>query len=174
MYHSDNTSQEGLFFMKHSRQFHTAMRLALILMLLLLAAAAACADTFTCIVPEGQYVNVRKQPSSKAATWGVMRAGETIQAEPADVRSGFFRITFMGHEAYVSVRYFEKAENRNYEVSANGRVRIRKSPGGDACGFLQPGDTVHVRAWRCAADGSLWARCPGPKYISASYIIPVD
>jgi len=164
--------------MKHSRQSHflsaLVFRLAPVLLFLLLWAGAACADTFTCIVPDGQYVNVRKQPSSKAAAWGVMRTGETIEADPAEIRSGFFKFTFMDHEAYVSVRYFEIEENRDYTVSANGRVRVRKTPGGDACGFIQPGETVRVRAWRRAADGSLWARCPGPKYISAAYLIPVN
>lgn len=160
--------------MKHSRQFGFVLRLAPVFLSLILLSAAACADTFTCIVPDGQYVNVRKQPSSKAATWGVMRAGETIEADPAEIRSGFFKTTFMEHEAYVSVRYFEIEENRDYTVSANGRVRVRKSPGGDACGFVQPGETVRVRAWQRAADGSLWARCPGPKYVSAAYLIPAD
>lgn len=164
--------------MKHSRQSYflssLVFRLAPVLLLLLLLAGAACADTFTCIVPDGQYVNVRKQPSSKAATWGVMRTGETIEADPSEIRSGFFKTTFMEHEAYVSVKYFEIEDAGDYTVAANGRVRVRKSPGGDACGFIQPGETVRVRAWRRAADGSLWARCPGPKYISAAYLIPAD
>ena len=152
--------------MKYSKPF------LILFLFVLLWGQAALADTFTCIVPEGQYVNVRKQPSAKAATWGVMRTGETIEADPSDIRNGFFSFTFMGNEAYVSVRYFEIPESRNYTVTANGRVRVRKSPGGDACGFVQPGDTVRVRGWRRAADGSLWARCPGPKYISAAYLVP--
>ena len=160
--------------MKHIRQSGFVFRVAAALVLTLAMTGAACADTFTSIVPDGQYVNVRKQPSGKAATWGVMRTGETIEADPAEIRSGFFRFTFMEHEAYVSVRYFEIEENRDYTVQANGRVRVRKTPGGDASGFIKPGETVRVRAWRRAADGSLWARCPGPKYISAAYLIPVD
>ena len=160
--------------MTYSRQFFRRLTFALSFALMLLITGSALADTFTCIVPDGQYVNVRKQPSSKAATWGVMRTGETIEADPAEIRSGFFKFTFMEHEAYVSVRYFEIEENRDYTVQANGRVRVRKTPGGDASGFIKPGETVRVRAWRRAADGSLWARCPGPKYISAAYLIPVD
>ena len=163
---------EGVFFMKHIRQSGFVFRLAAALLLMLAVTGAACADTFTCIVPEGQYVNVRKQPSGKAATWGVMRTGETIEADPSEIRNGFFKFTFMDREAYVSVRYFEIEESRDYTVSANGRVRVRKSPGGEACGFVQPGDTVRVRAWQRASDGSLWARCPGPKYISAAYLVP--
>ena len=138
----------------------------------LLWCSAALADTFTCIVPDGQYVNVRKQPSARAASWGIMHAGETIEADPSDIRSGFFKFTFMEHEAYVSVRYFEIPESRDYTVTANGRVRLRKTPGGEAAGFVRPGETVRVRAWRRAEDGSLWARCPGPKYIAAAYLTP--
>ena len=165
---------EGVFFMKHIRQSGFVFRLAAALLRMLAVTGAACADTFTCIVPEGQYVNVRKQPSGKAATWGVMRTGETIEADPSEIRNGFFKFTFMDREAYVSVRYFEIEESRDYTVSANGRVRVRKSPGGEACGFVQPGDTVRVRAWQRASDGSLWARCPGPKYISAAYLVPEE
>ena len=160
--------------MKHIRQSGFVFRVAAALVLTLAMTGAACADTFTCIVPDGQYVNVRKQPSGKAATWGVMRTGETIEADPSEIRNGFLRFTFLGHEAYASVRYFEIEESRDYTVSANGRVRVRKTPVGDASGFIKPGETVRVRAWRRAADGSLWARCPGPKYISAAYLIPVD
>ena len=160
--------------MKHSRQPVKCLWGAFILTLLLFAACTACAQTFTCCVADGQYLNVRKQPSSTAATWGVMRAGETIEAEPAEIRNGFFKTTFMEHEAYVSVNYFEIAVNADYTVSANGRVRVRKTPGGKTSGFIQPGETVRVRAWRYAADGSLWARCPGPKYIAAEYLTPVQ
>ena len=158
--------------MKHHRQF--AARALCVLALALSLTPAALAQTLTCTVKEGQYVNVRKQPSSKAATWGVMRTGETIEAEPSEIRSGFFKTVFMEHEAYVSVSYFEVPVNADYTVAANGRVRVRKAPGGEASGFIQPGETVRVRAWRYAADGSLWARCPGPKYIAAEYLVPAE
>lgn len=146
----------------------------LTLLCLLLACAGACAKTLTCIVPEGQYVNVRRQPSQTAGTWGVMRTGETIEADPDEIRSGFFKTVFMEREAYVSVRYFEIPENTEYVVCANGRVRVRQSPGGDSVGFIKPGESVRVRAWRYAADGSLWAKCPGPRYISADYLTRAD
>ena len=146
---------------------------ALIALLLLMPCAALC-ETFTCTVEEGEYLNVRKQPSTSAASWGMMHRGETIEADPAQIRNGFFKTTFMEREAYVSVRFFEIAVGADYAVSANGRVRIRKSPGGETWGFIQPGEIVRVRAWRYAEDGSLWARCPGPKYIAAEYLTPAD
>ncbi|MBP3656279.1 MAG: hypothetical protein J6K32_06230 [Clostridia bacterium] len=136
-------------------------------MLMTAAACAAQAETLTCIVADGQYVNVRNRPSQSAATWGILHNGDTIDTAPEEIEKGYFRTTFNGHEAYVSVRYFEIAEERAYTVEANGRVRLRKAPGGAADGFVQPGSRVYVSAWRYAADGSRWARCTGGQYISA-------
>ena len=127
----------------------------------------ASAQTFTCIVADGQYVNVRNQASSSAATWGILHNGDTIEAAPGEIINGFFKTTFEGRIAYVSVRYFEVPVGKDYTVEANGRVRMRKSPGGDAVGFIKPGEKVHVKAWRYAGNGGKWARCSGGKYISA-------
>ena len=138
----------------------------------LTVSSAAQAETLTCIVPDGQYVNVRNQASANAAIWGVMHNGDEIDADPLDIENGFFRTMFDGRVAYVSVRFFEIAEDSRFTVRANGRVRIRKSPGGAAAGFIQPGKTVHVTAWRYAADGSKWAQYTGGKYISAEYLGP--
>ena len=129
--------------------------------------SAVMAETLTCIVPDGQYVNVRNQASSSAAIWGVMHNGDEIHTDPREIENGFFKTTFEGRAAYVSVRFFEIAEDRTFTVDANGRVRVRKSPGGAAAGFIQPGKTVHVTAWRYAGDGSKWAQYTGGKYISA-------
>ena len=133
-------------------------------------AAGAQTKTMTCIVADGQYVNVRNRASSGAATWGVMHAGETIEIDPSEITDGFFRTTFRDRTAYVSVRYFEIPDDAHYIVRANGRVRLRKTPGGAADGFVRPGDRVYVMAWRYAADGSLWARCTGGQYICADYL----
>ena len=140
----------------------------------LLVTAALCltasAQTLTCIVADGQYVNVRNRAASQAATWGVMRTGETIEADPAEIVNGFFKTEFDGRVAYVSVRYFEIPVDAHYTVEANGRVRVRKTPGGEADGFVRPGDRVYVTAWRYGADGSKWARCTGGQFISAEYL----
>jgi len=152
--------------MKHARIVLFVFTLALLVSL----CAAAAAETFTCIVADGQYVNVRNRASSSAATWGILHAGDTIEADPADITDGFFKTTFNSHTAYVSVRYFEIPADATYAVAANGRVRLRQSPGGEATGFVQPGKTVYVLAWRYAADGTKWAKCTGGSYISAEYL----
>ncbi len=123
-----------------------------------------------CIVPDGQYVNVRNRASSQAATWGIMHTGETIETDPAEITDGYFRIMFKEKTAYVSVRYFEIPVEEHYTVVANGRVRVRKAPGGSPDGFVRPGDRVYVSAWRYDADGGKWGRCTGGQYISAEYL----
>ena len=142
----------------------------LMLVLLLFGAGHAFAATFTCIVADGQYVNVRNRASSTAATWGILHNGDTIDAKPGEITNGYFKTTFEDRIAYVSVRFFEMPVGKDYEVMANGRVRVRKSPSGNASGFIQPGETVHVQAWRYASNGSKWARCKGGKYIAAEYL----
>ena len=141
-------------------------------MLMLALAGAAAGETLECIVADGQYVNVRNRASSSAATWGVLHAGDVIDVNPAEIQNGFFKTTYKEHTAYVLVKFFETAVEQDYIVQANGRVRMRKSPGGSADGFIQPGKRVHVIAWRYGADGSRWARCAGGSYISASYLTP--
>ena len=163
--------------MKHSGKGSIHRTFALMLMMLALMIPGtndALAATFTCIVADGQYVNVRNRASSTAATWGILHNGDIIEAKPGEIINGYFKTTFEDRIAYVSVRFFEMPVGKNYEVMANGRVRVRKSPAGDASGFIQPGETVHVQAWRYASNGSKWARCKGGKYIAAEYLEPVQ
>ena len=147
-------------------------RLVFLLALLMLLASGAAAESLTCIVREGQYVNVRSQPSSRAAARGILHTGEIIETNPSEIRNGFFKTLYKDREAYVSVKYFEIADGMDYTVTANGRVRMRKTPAGSTSGFIQPGKRVHVIAWRYAGDGTRWARCTGGSYISAEFLSP--
>lgn len=161
--------------MKHIRRTpYTTTILLFALLCLFCGMHSVCAETLTCIVPDGQYVNVRNRPSQSAATWGILHTGDTIDVDPQEITGGYFKTTYQSHEAYVSVRYFEIAVGESYFVSANGRVRLRKSPGGGASGFIKPGTRVHVMAWRYAGDGSKWAKCAGGQYISAEYLTKED
>lgn len=163
--------------MKHigKRSIHRGFAgIVLALALIVCGANAALAAKFTCIVADGQYVNVRNRASSSAATWGILHHGDTIEAKPGEIVNGFFKTTFEDRVAYVSVKFFETVVEQDYEVEANGRVRMRKSPGGDAVGFIQPGEVVRVKAWRYASNGSKWARCTGGKYIAAEYLKPAE
>lgn len=155
-----------------NRKIRIFLLLAALFVLVFLSAAQA--ETLTCIVADGQYVNVRNRASSAAATWGILHHGDTIEADPDEITDGFFKTTFEERVAYVSVKFFEIPVEQDHIVSANGRVRMRKSPGGGATGFIQPGRRVHVTAWRYAADGSRWAKCTGGSYIAAQYLVPAE
>ena len=148
-------------------------KILFLFVLLTLLVSGAAAEQLTCIVREGQYVNVRSQPSSRAAARGILHAGDLIDTIPSEIRNGFFKTSYQNHEAYVSVDYFEIADGTDYTVTANGRVRMRKKPAGSASGFIQPGTRVHVIAWRYAGDGTKWARCMGGSYISAECLTPL-
>lgn len=170
-YNGNKHTARRLASMKHNGSIKMKCRMAAGLFAACLVffgvAVQAKAATFTCIVADGQYVNVRNQASSSAATWGILHHGDTIEAKPGEITNGYFKTMFEDRIAYVSVRYFEIPVGRDYMIEANGRVRVRKSPGGDAIGFVRPGETVHVQAWRYAVNGSKWAKCSGGKYISA-------
>lgn len=150
------------------------VQLSALLLIACLCPTAALGETLTCIVAQGQYVNVRNRASTSAATWGTMRAGETIETNPQEIEHGFFKTTFRDHDAYVSVRYFEIPVGAHYLVEANGRVRLRKAPAGAADGFIQPGSQVYVTAWQYDAKGEKWAKCAGGQYIAAEYLKAVE
>ena len=149
-------------------------RIIPLFLLLCLLPLGAYAEQLVCIVREGQYVNVRNQASARAAALGMLHAGDIIDTDPADIHNGFFKTTHKDRTAYVSVRFFEIAAGEDYAVTANGRVRMRKTPAGSPSGFIQPGKRVHVIAWRYGEDGSKWARCAGGSYICADYLSPVQ
>lgn len=140
---------------------------------MLMCGASAMGETLTCVVADGQYVNVRNRASSTAATWGILHTGDVIEAQPHEITNGFFKTMFEGRVAYVSVKYFEIPVDARYLVEANGRVRLRRSPMGDAAGFVRPGETVYITAWRFAGDGSRWGKCTGGQYISADFLSPM-
>ena len=58
---------------------------------MLSAIPLAAGETLTCIVADGQYVNVRNQASSTAATWGILHHGDTIETNPLEISRGFFK-----------------------------------------------------------------------------------
>lgn len=154
--------------MKYGKKIIAALAVCM-----MLCAAGAVGETLTCVVADGQYVNVRNRASSSAATWGILHTGDVIEAQPHEITNGFFKTTFNDRVAYVSVKYFEIPVDAQYRVAANGRVRLRRAPMGDAAGFVRPGDTVYITAWRFAADGSRWGKCTGGQFVSAEFLEPV-
>lgn len=149
-------------------------RIIPLFLLLSMLYCGAFAERLTCIVREGQYVNVRNQAFARAAALGMLHTGDVIDVNPDEIKNGFFKTTYKNHDAYVSVKFFEIAVGADYTIAANGRVRMRKSPAGSTSGFIQPGKRVHVIAWRYGEDGSKWARCTGGSYISADCLTPME
>lgn len=141
-------------------------RFMLFALLALMMIGTASAEPMTCIVPKGQYVNVREKPRSDAGKVTELHNGDEI--EVCEVVDGFLRFTFRERDVYASVDYFESdAGMEEYEVVANGRVRLRDAPGGKCVGWKEPGTTASIFGWRYAADGTLWGRVTGMEYISA-------
>ena len=136
--------------------------------ILLIGSTAAAAETMTCVISKGQYVNIRNRPSKTASTLGDgFRNGDTVEAE--EITGGWIAFTFDGEAAYVRTDYFEIVDGGQYVISGNGRVRYREAPGGKKIDFYPVGEVVTVDAWRYDAEGGRWARI-GDRYVMAEYL----
>ena len=65
---------------------------------------------------------------------------------------------------WVHINYLLTEEQGQYTVTANGRVRLRITPDGDAIGWLKPGQTIEV-----LAIFSEWARTENG-WVMAEYL----
>lgn len=146
-----------------------SMIMTLVTLIIGLHLETAAAETMTCMVERGHYVNVRTGPTESASSNGrKIHGGDEI--EVISVSDGWITIDWRGVNAYVSAIYFEAPVDADYEVSANGRVRWRKAPGGAVGGYYQPGEIVHVDGYRYG-DGATWARI-GDRYVDMAYLVP--
>ena len=125
----------------------------------------------TCIIPKGQYVNIRNRPSKKASTLGEIRHDETIEADK--IAGGWITFTTESQTAYVWSEYFEVVDGGQYVISGNGRVRYRDAPGGKKQGFYPVGEIVTVDAWRYDTEGGRWARI-GERFVMDDFLEPFD
>lgn len=156
--------------MNREKVFPVRLLMALLLIVnIFLMYMPAKAEELVCIVPESQYVNVRNQPRSDAATWGKLHNGDTI--EPESVENGFFKFKFGSRTAYASVSFFEAETSGEYIIEANGRVRTRNAPAGKRIGWIDPGEVVEVTAWRYDKNGGKWGKARS-EYISAEFLVP--
>lgn len=137
--------------------------------LVLLPVLGAAAETMYCIIPTGQYVNVRKQADKTASTWGEMRNGERIDADT--ISDGWVTFDYGEHTAYAMVKFFEIPEDTDFVITGNGRVRYREEPNGKKVDFYEVGTVVHVDGWRYDGDGNLWGRV-GNYFVSYEFLEP--
>ena len=155
--------------MNRENHFPVRALMALLLFLNIVLMYLPCkALELSCVVPESQYVNVRKQPRSDAATWGKLHNGDKIEVE--SIENGFIEFAFGSRTGYASVKYFEEAVSGEFIVTANGRVRTRNAPAGKRVGWVEPGTTVKITAWRYDDDGGKWGKCMG-EFISADFLV---
>lgn len=162
----------------------TLLVITIALLIILIGATVyslAYAETFRCTVSQGETVNVRSAPSTKASTGGKrLYSGNTVNGT---FTQGGTWIEYLddNHEyCYVMAKYMEIDYTGRCTISANGRVRWRKTPGGKTGGWYQPDDEVFV--WGIAVDskGNLWGRIAegkwalGGHYVSLDYIADND
>lgn len=147
-------------------------RLLSIILAIFLLSSTAAAETMTCIIPEGQYVNVRNRASKKASTLGRgFRNGDTVEVEK--IADGWINFTMDGEAAFVRAEYFEAVDGAQYTITGNGRVRYRAAPGGAKVDFYPVGEIVTVDAWRYDNEGGRWARI-GDYYVMAKFLEPLE
>lgn len=136
-------------------KFARVLALGIALLVILIASAQADA-LYTITVSD--YANVREQPRKDSADIGDLFAGDTVigigyqdgwvQVE-ASVEAG------QGWVRADLVTLVDKPVGR-YTNTSGGRVRIRKTPGGDHAHWLEARHSVNVIRW-VDVNGTAWA-----------------
>lgn len=164
-----------------SESLNKAAIAAIIILLIVLVNSLGDAETFRCTIAQGQTVNVRNRPSTKAATHGKrLYAGSEISGNIYDDGKWIQYKDDEGEDCYVSSKYAEMVVTEKVTVIGNGRLKWRKTPGGKAGGYYHPGDTLIVWGIAFDKDGGMWARTAesrwalGGRYISLDYLETED
>lgn len=152
--------------MKRSLMFALCLYLCF-LVIILLAGTIAKSETLTCIVTEGQYVNVRDKPTTKASGLGRLHTGANIEA--IEYLDGWIKFVVDGQVAYVDSTYFVIEADEYAIIEANGRVRYRDYAYGKTLGYYSVGEVIHVDGYIYDSDGELWAVNNG-KYCMSKFI----
>ena len=88
-------------------------------------------------------LNGRQRPEVHSAIVAWYQNGEDISIYEID---GEWALT-AGSEygtCWVNINYLATEEAGSYTVNANGRLRVRETPGGNTVGWFKPGQTVEV------------------------------
>lgn len=141
----------------------------------LAALLAICAVVFVLLLAispalgEGEHVyvaivsgtlNVRDEPGGKVIAYAYPGDEESKLVE----RKGWTQIT-CGAEAgkgwvkseYLSPHPVEFEDLGTFANTSGGRIRVRKTPGGERRRWMEDGETVEVLAWITDAEGVRWA-----------------
>ena len=114
--------------------------------------AAARAETVMYVnVKPGTVLNVRWEPNRKAEVIARFDRGDKVYVQ--GIEKEWAALLVAGDTLYAALEYLSDvppmAEAKAYEVTGNGRVRVRNKPGGTkVVRWVQPGDVVEVIGWR--------------------------
>ncbi len=108
-------------------------------------------------------LNGRQSPDVHSQKVAWFQNGDVIDVYEID---GEWALTDGGEygTCWVNIGFLTTEDAGTYTVTANGRVRVRKTPDGDAVGWLRPGQQVDVL---CVVGG--WART-GKGWVMAEYM----
>ncbi|MDD3212105.1 MAG: hypothetical protein PHY64_00400 [Eubacteriales bacterium] len=145
--------------------------LALVALLLTVTIYDAVAETqatpMYVTVSAGSWLNGRAKPDAKSSIEARFQRGDTVDVY--EVEGSWARVA--GGEdgtVWCCIDYLSDTapgtEPETCTVTANGRVRVRKTPDGELVRWLQSGDSVQVQ---CRVDG--WAYI-GDGYVAEEYL----
>lgn len=129
-------------------------KLVPILILLLLVCGGARADTVSVMCKPGDIVNVREKPTTESAKVGWMECGMSFETDGVTKKDSkgrtwvhMINAPLEVDEAWVCKMYVQDTvyiESYDAEITASGRVALRRAPGGSRIKWLSPGTEVKV------------------------------
>ena len=138
--------------------------------LLLIAAQIGTADALTLYAAhkEGD-LNIRQSPNGKRV--GYLSPGDRGEYIRQDGEWVLLALGIEDGKGWVNAQYLtvDPAAAGRYVNASGGRVRIRKTPGGKAAGWLGIGKTVEVLSVLPDENGELWGRTK-KGYIALKYL----
>ncbi len=141
----------------------------------LLMPLIGCAEeqgrTMYVVVSENSRLNVRTKPDKHSEVAAALFNGDTILV--FEVKGGWARTNSAGEwsEGWVSIDYLTSDpdfEPTSMCVKSNGRVRVRKTPGGEVARYIKNGQNVTVTLW----NGN-WAKIDGG-WVDGAYLAEIE
>lgn len=106
----------------------------------------------------GGPLNIRAKPWVGAEIVGTLIPGDGVEVVSVSDGWALVEASIEAGEGYVSMDYLTNEAQRTgaYLVDACGRVRVRRSPGGERVRWLEDGEAVNVERWEMV-KGEAWA-----------------
>jgi uncharacterized protein YgiM (DUF1202 family) len=152
----------------------TALLFALMLIVVLLSRAWAESwdepVTMYAVVEGDSWLNVREKPKEHAAITLRLNRGDAVKVYGID-EYGWADISRAGDPGFCRIEYLSDTAPIEPEtcVTTEGKVNVRKLPGGKPVRKLARGDSVTVTCWVTDADGVTWANI-GDGFVMKAYL----